>query len=210
MRRKPIETILVACLVGAALSGCYFGPPGEYRYYVLDYVPESSGGGLGKEPWPASVLVRNFPIGEAYLRSEMAYRTSPQEIRYRPLDRWAVRPDHVVSDMVRKHLSTSRLFRSVQSQYEENKPEYELKGRVVSLEECVFGPSRFAHLGLRLDFVRMSDNSVLWGRDFDVRKEIAGDDRLAVVAALSGLLESSMDTAINAMNAAMRSETLVR
>lgn len=209
MRPFRFRTIHVPLLVGAALSGCYFGAPNAYRYYVLDYVPPT-GGASDKEPWPASVLVRNFPIGEAYLRSEMVYRTSPQEIRYRPLDRWAVRPDHVVSDMVRKHLSAAHVFRSVQSQYEENKPDYELKGRVVSLEEFVFGPLRFAHLGLRLDFVRMSDNSVLWGRDFDVRKEIPGDDRLAVVSALSGLLESSMDTAIAAMDTAMKRETLAR
>jgi len=143
MKPRILQTVSVFFVLGAALSGCYFGAPSEYRYYVLDYVP-STGGISDKEPWPASVLVRNFPIGEAYLRSEMVYRTSPQEIRYRALDRWAVRPDHVVSDMVRKHLSAARIFRSVQSQYEENKPDYELKGRVISLEEYVFGPLRFA------------------------------------------------------------------
>jgi ABC-type uncharacterized transport system auxiliary subunit len=205
-----MKTISVLFLLGLGLSGCYFGPPSEYRYYVLDYVPDGSSTHLDKEPWPASVLVRNFPIGEAYLRSEMVYRTSPQEIRYRPLDRWAVRPDHVVSDMVRKHLLAAHLFRSVQSQYEENKPEYELKGRVVSLEEDVVGSLHFAHLDLRLDFVRMSDNAVLWGRDFDERKAISGDDRPLVVAALSGLLESSMDTAIAALDTVMKTETLVR
>ena len=209
MRPGAFRTVSVLLPIAAALSGCFFGAPSEYRYYVLDYKPATAGIS-DKEPWPASVLVRNFPIGEAYLRSEMAYRTSPQEIRYRALDRWAVRPDHVVSDMVRKHLSAARIFRSVQSQYEENKPDYELKGRVMSLEEYVFGPLRFAHLGLHLDFVRMSDNSVLWGRDFDIRKEIPGDDRLAVVAALSGLLESSMDTAVTAMNAVMKSEAPTR
>lgn len=206
MKPPATKPILLAILLGLSLSGCYFGPPNEYRYYVLDYVPDGSVTHLEKHPWAASVLVRNFPIGEAYLRSEMVYRTSPQEIRYRPLDRWAVRPDHVVSDMVRKHISAAHLFRLVQSQYEENKPDYELKGRVVALEEYVFGPLRFAHLGLRLDFVRMSDDSTLWGRDFDVRKELPGDDRLSVVEGLSGLLESSMDTAIAAMDQTMKRE----
>ncbi len=210
MKHWALKTIFVTSVIGLSLSGCYFGPPSEYRYYVLDYVPDSSALHTDKEPWPASVLVRNFPIGEAYLRSEMVYRTSSQEICYRPLDRWAVRPDHVVSDMVRKHLFAARVFRSVQSQYEENKPEYELKGRVVSLEEDVYGTLRSAHLGLRLDLVRMSDNTVLWGRDFDETKEIPSDDRLLVVSALSGLLESSMDTAIVAMNAVMKREALTR
>ena len=210
MRRSTSKTLFVLAFLGAVLCGCYFGPPAEYRYYVLDYVPQANQASAAKEPWPASVLVRNFPIGEAYLRSEMVYRTSPQEIRYRSHDRWAVRPDHVMSDMVRKHLSAARVFRTVQSQYEENKPDYELKGRVVALEEYAFGPLRFAHLGLRLDFVRMSDNTVLWGRDFDLRKEIPGDDRQLVVGALSGLLESSMDTAIASMNTVMKGETLVR
>ena len=201
MKHRKLGTILV--FAAAGLSGCFFGKVADYRYYVLDYVPDGVLLHKGRKPWPATVLVRNFQIGEAYLRSEIAYRTSAEEIRYRPYDRWAVRPDHVVSDMVRRHLVESKLFRSVQSQYEEDKPDYELKGSLIALEEQVEPPFRYAHMDLRLDFVRLSDNTVLWGREFDLRRSVEGTDELVVVHTLSGLLESSMDTAIAAMDSTM-------
>jgi len=204
VKRSRPGAILV--FAAAALSGCFFGKVADYRYYVLDYVPEGSLLHQGRKPFPATVLVRNFQIGEAYLRSELAYRTSPEEIRYRPYDRWAVRPDHVVSDMVRRHLVEANLFRSVQSQYEEDSPDYELKGRVIALEEQVEPPFRYAHMDLRMDFVRLSDNTVLWGREFDLRRRVEGTDELVLVHTLSGMLESSMDTAIAAMDSAMGKE----
>jgi len=204
MRHRSLGTILV--LSAVCLSGCYFGKVADYRYYVLDYVPDQTFPLHEGKPWPATILVRNFPIGEAYLRSELAFRTSPEEIRYRPYDRWAVRPDHVVSDMVRRHLVESNLFRSVQSQYEEANPDYELSGRVIALEEQVEPPFRYAHMDLRMDFVRLSDNAVLWEREFDLRRKVEGTDELVVVHTLSGMLQSSMDTALAAMDSAMEKE----
>jgi ABC-type uncharacterized transport system auxiliary subunit len=201
VKHRKLGTILV--ISAACLSGCYFGKVADYRYYVLDYVPDKTFALHDGKPWPATVLVRNFQIGEAYLRSEIAFRTSEEEIRYRPYDRWAVRPDHVVSDMVRRHLVESNLFRTIQSQYEEDSPEYELRGRVIALEEQVEPPFRYAHMDLRMDFVRLSDNAVLWGREFDLRTKVEGTDELVLVHTLSEMLRSSMDTTIAAMDSAM-------
>jgi hypothetical protein len=77
---------------------------------------------------------------------------------------------------------------------------------VVSLEEYVTESARFAHLDMRLDFVRMSDNRVLWGQDIDVRQEVKGEDPVLVVRALSALLEASMDRAVSGMDSAMAHE----
>jgi ABC-type uncharacterized transport system auxiliary subunit len=105
--------------------------------------------------------------------------------------------------MVRKHLLASRLFARVQNQYEEDQPDYELRGRVVSLEEYVTETARYAHLDMHLDFVRMSDNKTLWSQDFDVRREIQGRTPVLAVRALSSLLEASMDRAIGAIDSTM-------
>jgi ABC-type uncharacterized transport system auxiliary subunit len=199
--RRSVGLALVAVL----MSGCFFGATTilEYRYYVLDYPPASARARQSKDPWNANLLVRNFPIGEAYLRSEIVFRSSTQEIRYRPKDRWAVRPDHVVSDMARKHLVDSRLFQSVQSQYEENQPDYELKGRVIALEEYIEGPSHSAHLDLRLEFVRISDNKVLWQREYDAFEPVSDDNRAVLVLTLSGMLRSRMDSTVPAIDSVM-------
>jgi ABC-type uncharacterized transport system auxiliary subunit len=207
MRTLRLATILVVPFL--LLSGCFSGPPpGEYRYYVLDYVPAASGERLLQGPWPKKLLVRNFPLGEAYLRPELVYRTSAYEIRYHWRDRWAVRPEQVVTDMVRRHVAETRLFDAVQNQYEENKPDYELKGRVLSLEEYRTESARFAHLDVRFDFVRLADNNVLWSQEFDLRRQVQGDAPVLVVRALSSLLEASVDRTIGALDSVMRTESV--
>lgn len=197
--------LLLACVAMSSLAGCYT-PARGYRYYVLDYVPEASKERLAKGPWPATLLVRNFELGEAYLRSELVYRTSAHEILYRWKDRWALRPEHVVSDVVRKHLTEIRLFRTVQNQYEEDAPDWELRGRVVSLEEYQSTAGRFAHLEIRMDLLRAADNKVVWSNDFDLRREVKGEDPVLVVRALSSLLEASVDRTAQAIDSVMASQ----
>jgi ABC-type uncharacterized transport system auxiliary subunit len=201
---------LAAILVIPALlvSGCFSGPPpGDYRYYVLDYVPAASSKRIEQGSWPAKILVRNFPLGEAYLRPELVYRTSAHEIQYHWRHRWAMRPEQVVSDMVRKHVADARLFETVQNQYEENKPDYELKGRVVALEEYRTETARYAHLDIRVDFLRLSDGQVLWSQTFDLRRQVLGDAPVLVVRALSSLLEATVDRTIGAIDSVMRIES---
>lgn len=195
-------------LLSVLLAGCFSGSSTEHRYYLLDYVPEASKARLAQGPWKATVLVRNFEMGEAYHRPELVYRTSAHEMRYRWRDRWALRPEHVVSDMVRKHLVQIRLFETVQNQYDEHQPTHELRGRVVALEEYVTETTRFAHLDMRLDFIRLADNRVLWGQDIDVRQEVKGEDPVLVVRALSALLEASMDRAVAGIDSAMAREAV--
>lgn len=192
------------------LSGCFSSPPSDYHYYVLDYVPATSKTRLAQGPWQKRILVRNFPMGEAYLRPELVYRTSAHEIQYHWRDRWAVRPEQVVSDMVRKHVTDAQLFLAVQTQYEENQPEYELRGRVISLEEYLTESARYAHLDLRMDFVRMSDGTTLWSQEFDVRRQLQGTGTVLVVRALSTLLEASVDRSIGAIDSVMRTETATK
>lgn len=203
MIRHRFAAFAEILVLGVVLSGCYSQASNEYRYYLLDYVPETSRARLEKGPWPTTVLVRNFELGEAYRRPELVFRTSAHELRYHWRDRWALRPEHVVSDMVRKHMLQVRLFRTIQNQYEEHEPAYELRGSVLSLEEYVTESTRFAHLDMRLDFIRLSDNRSLWGQDIDVRQEVKGEDPVLVVRALSALLEASVDRAVGAMDSVM-------
>lgn len=188
------------------LAGCFSSGSSDYRYYVLDYVPTASKTRLASGPWGASILVRNFTLGEAYLRPELVYRTSAHEMLYHWQHRWAVQPEHVVSDMARRHLREVKVFRTVQDQYDEDQPDFELRGRVGSMEEYVTENHRFAHLDLKLSFVRMSDGKVLWSEAFDLRREVLREEPVYVVRGLSSLLEASMDRTIGAIDSIMESQ----
>jgi len=67
--------------------------------------------------------------------------------------------------------------------------------------------SRYAHLDMRFNFVRMSDRKVLWSQEFDVRRQVLGEANVLVVRALSSLLEASVDRTIGAIDSVMRDES---
>jgi hypothetical protein len=53
---------------------------------------------------------------------------------------------------------------------------------------------------LRFDLLRGTDNKVVWSRDFDLRREVKGEDPVLVVRALSSLLEASVDRTAQAID----------
>jgi ABC-type uncharacterized transport system auxiliary subunit len=203
MMRPSHLSLLLALL----LAGC-FQRPAERRHYVLDYVPEASRERLQRGPWPVQLLIRNFEMGHAYQKQELVYRASAHEIGYHWNHLWAVRPERVVTDMARRHVEQVRLFRSVQNQYEENAPDYELRGRVLALEEIRHETGRWAHLELQLSLIRLADGVVLWDRTQDLRSKVAGEEPVFVVRGLSTLLEAAMDQTIASLDSTMAREVL--
>lgn len=188
MRHAPA---LLALLV--LLGGCTGLRRVDYRYYVLDYVPEASRERLSAGPWKTTLLVRNFPLAEPYRRPEMVVRQSVHEVRYLMKDRWASRPERMVGDMVRRHLREVRLVEGLQDPYQEDSPAYELRGEVLALEAYHTATGDFAHMDLRMDLLRMRDSAVLWRETFDLRRQIPANKPVQLASGLSELLEASMD-----------------
>jgi ABC-type uncharacterized transport system auxiliary subunit len=208
MNKKKIVALVCVC-IAVLCSGCgsLFGSMPVKQYYVLNYIPSADTGSSARRAYPYTIRVRELDIEEAYARTQLVYRQSPFELRYYNYKLWAVKPNKMVTELVRNHIVSSNLVKHVVLRYDENyKPDYELSGDIKAMEEYDSDQLWFAHLALRLSLVRLSDGTTIYSRQFDNRKRVFKYLPEAVVQEMSIILEFIMNQAINDMDAALAQE----
>lgn len=193
----------------ACCSGCtaIFGKVTVKQYYVLNYVPSSEGANVFRAPYPFTVRIKDFDIEEAYARPQIVYRLNPYELLYYSSKLWAVKPNRMMTDLIRKQMVSSGLVSHVVRRYDEGlSPDFELSGLIEAIEEYDSDELWFAHMALRLTLTRSSDGRVMYSRQFDNRKKVFRNSPEAVVQELSAILEFIMDQAIRDMSAVFAHE----
>jgi len=195
--------VCIHLFIGTGLLWCVgctslFGKVSVKQYYVLNYVPSSpNGGDMVRSPFPFTVRVKDFDIEEAYTRPQIVYRQNPFELLYYNNKLWAVKPNRMITDLVRKQLISSGLVSHIVRRYDEGlAPDFELSGLIEAIEEYDSDQLWFAHLALRLTLTRSSDGRVMYSRQFDNRKKVFRYSPEAVVQELSAILEFIMNQAI--------------
>jgi len=178
--------------------GC-FGKTPVSRYYLLDYVPTGQDL-LKNKPYPITVRIKDFSIAEAYERPEIVYRKSAHELRFYNFHRWAVKPEHLLSDMIFKHIRVSRLFSNTVKSIVDSKPDYVMTGQVLAIEEYDNKETWYAHLAINFQLEDADTRELLWQHSYDVRKVVAQHEPVFVVRELSFLLENTMDKVVKDLN----------
>jgi ABC-type uncharacterized transport system auxiliary subunit len=177
------------------------------QYYVLNYISAGSAGEKVNGSYPYAVRLKDLDIEEAYARPQIVYRQSPFELRYYIYKLWAVKPSRMVTDLVYKHFVSSNIVSHVIRRYDEGlRPGYELAGTVESIEEYDSDELWFAHLALRFTLTRLSDNHVVYSRQFDNRKQVFKYSPEAVVQEMSAILEFIMDQLVQDLGAVFAKE----
>ena len=203
---KKLVFGLGGCICAALMCclGCssIFGKATIKQYYVLNYVASApEAGTIVRAPYPFTVRIKDFDIEEAYARPQIVYRQNPFELLYYGSKLWAVKPNRMVTDLVRKQIISSGLVSHVVRRYDEGlAPDFELSGLVEAIEEYDSDQLWFAHLGLRLTLTRTSDGRVMYSRQFDNRKKVFRYSPEAVVQELSAILEFIINQAGRDMN----------
>jgi uncharacterized lipoprotein YmbA len=188
------HTALFSAAAVLLATGCASVP--VKKYLVLNYVPAEHAHLHAKGPYPYTVRVKDLDIEEAYSRPQIVYRKSPFELEYYYFQLWAVKPKTMITDLIYKHLSASRLVSHVVRRYDEEfSPQYELSGRIEALEEYDSDQLWFAHLALNLTLIRLSDGRVLYSRRFDHRKRVFQHEPEYVIREMSSTLEYIMSQA---------------
>lgn len=187
MKKHFIHLILFS-LVTTLLSGCFAGKVTETRYYLLSYIPEVDN--IKREkPLPIRLRVREFDIAEAYRRSEIIYRQSAHELQFYNFQRWAIKPERLVTEALIKHIEAANMFEEVNSDIGERDPDYILDGVVQAIEEYDNDEKWYAHLELDLKLKMAKNDSVVWRQNYNLRTEVANQEPVFVVRTLSSILE---------------------
>ncbi|MCE5249534.1 PqiC family protein [bacterium] len=166
------------------------------NYYIINYpftknVPQNS-----RRPYPYALQIGNFEIQPIYNRQNVVYRYSPNQIQYYEVERWAVRPDYMITNLVFKHLEESGLTNRVGTNFFESRPDYRIEGMVESIERYDAGDIFFAHLAMSMKMLRVADGTQVWEYTFDERKQVYQRGMVYTVQGLSAIFQSEMNIVV--------------
>jgi len=203
MTRETIKRISLCILTIAVVfnGGCIWSRSNPTRqYYIINYMPQTTIPTGSKRPYDCALHVDRFEVQRIFNRQNIIYRYSPNRIQYYELERWAVRPDYMIRDVVFKHLEASRLTNHVALDFLDIKPDYRLEGTVEALEKYDAGDLFYAHLAMTFKMLRVSDGQQVWTYSFDDRRRVFSGEMVHTVAGLSAIMQANMDVIINQLD----------
>lgn len=169
-------------------------------YYTIDYVPRSEPAAESQRPYPYSLQVGRFDVERTTNRQNIVYRYSPHQLQYYERERWAVRPDDMIRDMVFKHLDAARLTNRLALEFSDKRPDFRLEGMVEALERLDAGDLFFGHLAMTLKVIRVETGDEVWSYGFDQRRRVQSNDMVRTVQVLSDILQSQMNVAVTQLD----------
>ncbi len=180
--------LCVACSWGRSLP--------TRNYYTMNYTPVPNVPAKSKRPYPYAIQIGRFEVQRIFNRQNIMYRFSPHQIQYYETERWAVRPDFMIKDMVFKHLEASNLTNRIGVEFLDNKPDFRIEGTVEALEKLDAGDLFFGHLAMTFNLHRVEDGEQVWNYSFDQRRRVYSGDMVYTVQTLSSILQSQMDMVV--------------
>ena len=190
---------LMAVIILILVNSC--AKPITKQFYLLSYQPDQLVERIKNEPYPLTIRLRPFEIEKAYAKPNIVYRRSPYELEYYGFHHWAVRPSDMMTDLIYSHLEGLNLVAStVRRLDEKGKPDYELSGTVLALEEYDSEETWFAHLKIRMTLTRLSDGVVIYNRLYDQRKIVEVHTPMHVVRTLSELTDFFASSLMNELD----------
>lgn len=178
-------------LLAAVVEAC--GSVPRRYYFALTYPMEPIAEAAGRAPLhPFRLRIRPFRITLPYDRPQIVYRKSPFEFNYYAYKLWAAKPQHMLRELVERHVDSARLVQDVSREYGEELPDYELSAEVLAIEELDSGDVWYGHLAMRFELVRFADKIPVWTYFFDRKKKVWDKQPVQVVRMLSTLAEEEM------------------
>ena len=167
------------------------------KYYVLKYEPDPIEKRVKDVVHPFTVRVKQFDIEKVYESTKMVYSGNAYELQYYYYRLWAVKPAKMLTDILASHLAKSKITNSVIRRLDEGgTPDYELSGMVESIEEFDSDKYWYAHIAFSVSLKRLSDNTVVYTRHFDKRKQVGKHSPEFVVRSLSELIDMTFSEVI--------------
>lgn len=202
MKRIPMlsAAILLAALFAAAFLSCSVKNLPTRNYYQITYTPAKQTLTGSHRPYPFALQVAPFAIQRIYDRQNILYRFSPNQIQYYEIERWAVRPDIMLTDVAFTHLESSGLVNRVGQTFLDSRPDFRLEGTILAIEKFDAGDLFFAHLAMSFKLLRASSGTQVWEYEFDEREQVYQREMVYTVRALTSIFEKQMNTVVGQLD----------
>ncbi|WP_405343087.1 ABC-type transport auxiliary lipoprotein family protein [Fibrobacter sp.] len=192
---KRTTILLFTLALSFALTACLGGGTTEpTRYYTIaiENIQNPSASSFKDK----RLQVRKFTIEPAYQRTNIVYRESAYDFMFYDLDLWASRPEHMLAQVAGEYLTRAGIFKSVETKTN-GKPDYELLGNIIAIEEIDEGSSQYARLAIQLTFRKTESDEALWEKTFDQKKSMDNREPRTTAETLSKLFGEYMEEALN-------------
>ena len=134
------------------------------------------------------MLVEEFTIASEYARQTFVYRSSPYELHYDSLRRWAAPPEVMVRERVIRGLRGAGLFERVLAEPGLQPPGLVLGARILKIGERIDGAERFAELSIQFDLLDGKSRKPIWSATKDTSEKVGAERfELAIQALSKGL-----------------------
>jgi ABC-type uncharacterized transport system auxiliary subunit len=154
--------------------------------------------------YPYIIRVKDFEIAEVYRRNNIVYRQSPFKLHFYNYEQWVVRPEHMISDILFRHLEAAKIFSEVRRSVDMDEPDFIISGIVRALEEYDNKDEWYAHLAINMNLLDYRARRIIWSREWAYRKKVSNFETIYVVRGLSELLERINNEAIADIDSIMR------
>lgn len=184
MQRKRLFLLALFIL----LISC--GTPPKKEFYLISYDPAKMVNRKMEKPYPYTLRVKKFDIEKVYGKSNIVYRESPFKLEYYGFRHWAVRPADMLTDLILAHATDTKIVEAVVRRLDEaSNPDYELTGLIDAIEEFDSDEKWFAHLSIRYQLKRLSDEKIIYTKVFDNRRLVNTHTPTDVVKKLSEIMD---------------------
>lgn len=189
------KKFILLSAIALSLTACLGGGSSEpTRYYTIavEKISMPSAGAFADK----RLQVRKFTIEPAYQRTNIVYRESAYDFMFYDLDLWASRPEHMLAQVASEYVAKSGLFKTVETK-PTGKPDFELLGNIVAIEEVDEGSSQYARLAVQLTFRKTESDQAIWEKSFDEKMSMNNREPRTTAETISKLFGKLMEEALN-------------
>lgn len=189
-----VKNFIILSALALSLTACLGGgdsEPTKYYTIAVENISMPSAAAFADK----RLQVRKFTIEPAYQRTNIVYRESAYDFMFYDLDLWASRPEHMLAQVASEYLAKSNLFKSVETKAS-GKPDFELLGNIVAIEEVDEGSSQYARLAVQFTFRKTESEEALWEKSFDQKMSMGDREPRTTAETVSKLFSKIMEEAI--------------
>ena len=196
-----LSTVILPLLT---FAGC-----GHVRYptnYVLNFPPPPPSFAAPRD-MRGALAIQEFQCPQYLCEGRIVYRSSPEEIGFYELHRWAMNPRDMITQSVADSIRSEALFESVSLKGTGVEPAYVLRGTIERLEEVDEGSDVRVVCTISAQLLDTHTKSVIWTHTES--QTVAVEDRnvAGVVSSLSTAARMAVDNLVKSLAETLPSAT---
>lgn len=133
--------------------------------------------------YPYTLLIETFEADIPYNQDKIVYRLSPYEVNFYEYHKWLRSPEDLITERVVKLLSSTDMFRRVQTQVFDTYPDYALLGRIKMFDQWDEGTTPFVRVQIEYALTVPREERILWMHTVDTIETLSSP---AIVETVKG------------------------